>query len=416
MNNKKQERMAKRDNDGRNFILDKINDPEFIKGFGHYMKINDNLILPKYQDVIYSKSSSVDVGELICSQKKFLKQRLDKSLNPVGDGVYFLVPLASIMALPPNYQSNRVLPVKKMFSKRLSSDKLLTITLITGMQNHGDDNNGGKLWSGMCFALLGYRTNGRLKPKQFGDIYQACVAYLNDFITAYKLFRHDHTISNVTPRTLPGRVEYFHDTSSGLSTKRIMRVHDNEITDLWSKRLPFKEEMQSIELLTEYLPADKTAHYALRIGEQSITNLCLGQFEDCILNSDRFTELVLREVLRKELGLKDSEMNKYRNLYSTQYPNSAVVQVLADKFNIKGNAIITNWFRKSREVRNNIIHKLDFESISPEIAKEAIEYNMRIINLVTSNASGNFDWYKIIPDTFSKLFLNGKPMETKKRK
>ena len=43
------------------FVLKMIDDPKFIKGFGHYVKFNDTIIVPKHQDVIYAKTGSLDV-------------------------------------------------------------------------------------------------------------------------------------------------------------------------------------------------------------------------------------------------------------------------------------------------------------------------------------------------------------------
>ncbi len=397
---KKQEK--KRVDEGMKFVIGMINDEKFIEGFGRYIKFNNQIVVPKYQDVIYSKTKTIDVAELSKMQRKYL---VSHGFPDLQNAMYFLVPISSVIALPAGYQSNRVL-----LKDDMNVDKILSITLINGVQNHGKDDGGDELYSGVCYGLIGYKTSAPINNSSALGIYDQCIEYLNDFITAYKLFRHDHTVRNVTIRTLPGRVEYYTEKHGELSKKKIARFHDNDIADLWSKRLPFKHEMVEIEKLSEFLPSDKTAHYALRIAEESISNLCLGQFEDCVLNSDRFAEIVLRDVLKHELNLSSDEMGTYKNLWSTDYPGTAVIQVLAERFGVRGNAILDKWHKKSRTARNNIVHKLEVSSITADVAYDAIKHNMLIVDLMVGKSGHDFSWYKLPTNTFSTLFMNGRPI------
>ncbi len=278
---------------------------------------------------------------------------------------------------------------------------------ITGIQNHGNDDDGDALFSGICYGFLGYRKPSTIKEAEIMTIYEECVGYLNDFITAYKLFRHDHTVHNVTIRTLPSIVGYYTEESGKVSDKKLARLHGNDLADIWSKRLPLKTEMDEIRTLSEFLPSNKIAHYALRIAERSITDICLGQYEDGVLNADRFAELALRDILQQELNLTTEEMGNYQNLWSKKHPDTAVIQVLTDKFKIKGNATLDKWYKKSRTARNDVVHKLDISSVTPEVAFEAVKYNTLIVHLMASKSALGFEWYKLPPDTFSKLFMNG---------
>lgn len=402
----RRKREKSRVDDGMKFVIEKINDENFIKGFGHYIKFNNQIIVPKYQDVVYSKTRTIDIPELVEMQRKYL---LDNGFPDLRNATYFLVPISAVIALPAGYHANRVL-LKD--ATEMDIDKILSVTLINGIQNHGKDDDADELYSGVCYGFIGCKTPEKIKSSEVLKTYEQCVDYLNDFITAYKLFRHDHTVNNVTIRTLPGRVEYYTEEDGKLSGKKIARFHDNDIADLWSKRLPFKDEMPDIKNLSEFLPSNRIAHYALRIAEESITNLCLGQFEDCILNSDRFAEIVLREILQQELNLSPDEMGNYRNLWSTDRPDSAVIQTLASKFNIKGDATLDKWYKKSRTARNDIVHKLDVNSVTPDVAYEAMKHNMLIVNLMVSKSTKDFQWYKLPPNTFSTLFMNGRPLNT----
>jgi hypothetical protein len=390
------------------FIIDTLDDEAFLQSIGQYIKFNDDFILPKYQDVLYSQTDKIETAKIIQDQVDYLSKGTEKVPKRV-DGIFFLVPLSAVMALPPNYHANRVI-----LKSDESLDYALSVTLVTGIQNNGTDNDGDNVISGIGFAVLGYRSPHIDDEADIGAIYSKCVDYLNDFITAYKLFRHDHTIHNVTIRTLPSSVEYYVRKGKKLSKKEYATSHANDLMDLWSKRLPDPQDLEHIKTLTELLPTEKSTHYILRIGEECISNICMAQYEDAIVNSDRFAELFLRDALRKELGLTADELSLYKELYSTKRPDKAVVQSLAVALNIKGDAVISKWYKHSRQIRNDITHKLELEAIDVNVALKAVECNMHLVDLVISKSDKDLRWYQIIPDSFSILFLSGKALSVKK--
>ena len=399
---RRQETERKRVIEGFTLISNMVDNQEFLDKFGHYIKIDDSFVCPKSQDVIYEKRANLDVDELISKQKAFLANRLDKKFIPKGDSLYFIAPLSSIIPLPSEYVASRV-----MAKNKNTVNYIIAITLVNGAEYAGDDGDGDKIYHGLSFAIIGYHSNKKLYKTVYGDIYEECVQYLNDFITAYKLFRHDHTINNVTIRTLPSQVAYYHQNKHGkLSNEETLMTHGNDLMDLWEKRLPenpatFESEFAE---LCEHLASDKVAQYILRLGEKSITEYCLGKYEDSIIDSDRFAELAMRDILRKELGLSDDELKTYKSLYSAKYPDSAVVQKLSEHLGCKGSHIIQKWYKHSRLVRNDIIHGLQIESTTTETAQNALRYNLQIVDLMAEKSAIDFHWYRLLQDSFSMLF------------
>ncbi len=108
--------------DGMDFVLEKINDADFIKGFGHYIKFDDQFVVPKYQDVLYAKTKTIDIPGLIEQQRKYLS---NNGFSVQCDGIYFLVPISAVIALPSGYQSNRI-----MLKDDVSVDKVMSVTLL----------------------------------------------------------------------------------------------------------------------------------------------------------------------------------------------------------------------------------------------------------------------------------------------
>ena len=399
---KKRAKNIKRTQESVEIILDLINDEGFIEAFGHYIKADDSIIFPKFQDVVYEKRHNIDVNETVSGQQNYLRNNTDGAFDAPWSAVYFLLPVSSIIAFPPGYTASRVIAN--------DSGKLelaLSITLINGMENVGKNGADEDMYHSLSFVLVGYYSKESIGRKKHLDIYLQCVEYLNDFLTAYKLYRHDHTVHNVTPRTLPQTVSYYTQTSEGgLSTEQFIMVHGNDLMDLWTKRLPEDPDKFITEFreLCEHLPQYPIAQYALRLGERSITNYCLGQYEDSILNADRYVELTLRDILRAELGLDDNQLADYKDLYSTNPSKKAVIQTLAEHLKCKGDAIISLWYEKSRIPRNDIVHKLSVKDLNPDNALEALKYSMQIVDLMADSSQYDFEWYRLIPKSFSELY------------
>lgn len=399
---KKRTAEARRIQEGVNNILALLNDKNFMESLGLYMKVGDSFILPKFQDVIYEKRHTIDVNEVITDQQDYLRNNISKGLEGAQYAIYFLLPINSIIALPPNYTACRAIAG--------SDEKLheaLSITLVNGMENTGKGSDDTDIFHSLSFVLVGYYSRHKVSKRERLDIYLKCIGYLNDFITAYKLYRHDHTIHNVTPRTLPEMIGYYTQSDGDeLSDEQFMIIHGNDLMDLWTKRLPEDPEkfVSEFRELCEHLPTYQVAHYALRLGEKSVTNYCLGQYEDSVLNGDRYVELALRDILRNELDLDEVQLSEYKDLYSTNPSKKAVIQTLADHLGCKGNAIISQWYEKSRKLRNDIVHKLSVEGLNPDNAQDALKYNMQLVDLMADNSQYDFEWYRLIPKSFSELF------------
>ena len=383
-------------------ITDLLEDKEYLNSYGHYQKVNNSFILPKPQDVVYETRGDLEVEKLILAQKSYLKDNVGKKLLPKGESVYFLIPLSSMIPLPSPYMANRGVG----YSNR-GIGHMLSTTLLNAIKNAGDDKNGNAIYHGASFALLGFHSNNKIQGKDLQNIYEELVMYLNDFITAYKLFRHDHTVHNVTTRTLPSTIAFYRQNKKGrISDEQLMTVHGNDLMDIWEKRLPEDPETFEAEFmeLCELLAFDRLTQYVLRIGERSVTDYCLGKYEDCVVNSDRFAELALRDILRRELNLSNDELKAYKSIYSTSGSNKAVVQTLASHFNCKGDSVIVKWFELSRKVRNGIVHGLDIVSIDAEAAQDALRFNLLIVDMMAEKSKHSFGWYRLLQKNFSELF------------
>jgi len=406
--NKKQSKEHERVRHSLKWLSETLQDESFLENYGMYIKSKDTYIATKIQEVNYEKTNSVDVKKFTEAQLDYLQKNTDGIITEDLNAIFFLVPLSAVIPLEPTYHSNRII-----MESETKLEKSLSITIINGLYKVGKDNEKKEALLGVSFAILAYRRDSEIKEKEIYDIYTECVDYLNDFITAYKLIRHDHTLRNVTTRTLPSLVEYYEYFDKHLSKMKLLQANGHDIGDAWSKRLPMPNEFDNLMIYAEYLPTDKTAHYILRIGERSIQNICMGEYEDAVINSDRFAELVMRNILKDTLGLSSSELSEYRILYSTSRTDRAVVQTLANKLGVKGNAILSEWFNNSRKARNDITHSLEIESIDVNKALKAVEYNMKIVNLMINKSSEDYHFYQIIPDTYSTLFLNGKKFAKK---
>lgn len=402
---KRQQKRNVRAKDGAEIIARLLNNKHFIKNYGKYIRVGEGIVYPKHQDIVYLKRDTIEIEKLILEQVKYVTKKINTGALPGGDSLYFLVPLSAIIALPQGYKANRAISKNETSTQ---FQKILSVTLINGAELEKESTgNEPPVFSGISFALIGIQLDTEINEEQYINYYLECVAYLNDFITAWKLFRHDHTIKNVTPRTLPECVDYYYiKRNTDKLKKGLMRVHGNDLADLWSKRLPESLETLETEMfrLCEYLPANSLAHYTLRIGERATTDFCLGQYEDSIINSDRYAELALRDILRHELNLNDEELGKYKTLYSANSNVKAVVQTLAKKLDCSGDAIISKWYTKARNIRNNITHRLDVAFITPDIAKDALQYNFKLVDLMAKKATNDFEWYSMMNKNFYSLF------------
>ena len=109
--NKKQrnEPGSKRIAESIQYILDAFENKDFLRGSGQYIKVNDSFVAPKYQDVIYAQTDKIHAESMIQDQINYLDQNVNSKVPNTVDGIFFVVPISSVVALPPNYHSNRII-------------------------------------------------------------------------------------------------------------------------------------------------------------------------------------------------------------------------------------------------------------------------------------------------------------------
>lgn len=365
--------------DGIDMILGKFGDQKFVDEHMPYLLDGDDIVFANLTDAVYKLRGEVDVEEETA--------RIVEHLETVADGFgaahgyAFVTACRSSIPLPNGYSANRVDPG----GGRTQFVKIINIAV--------DVSYGATMSKlGVSFLVFGALTDvGELDVK---DALDAGLQYLNDVLTSYRLIRHDHGIGSITPRQLVGAIDcYSVDGTAGVSVNPTdpIRIHANDVTDIWAKRLLMPHEFRDFVAACESLIQSPEVRYLLNLGVESVDNLCLGEFEDAILNSDRFMELSLRLSYKKHQELPNGRLRDLRSLYSSNPRTRTVLSALLPVLRLNLDEFLPRWSDNARKLRNRLAHELDFSVAKPDAAHAAVRYNMELIQKVT-HAFGEEHW------------------------
>ena len=357
-------------------LIEELLDKQKISERGMFAIRNDTIIAPKIQDIIYPRIlRSIDDEKLKAIILRVIGSINNKQCNKkIKSGTAFILPLTSTLALV----KGDYLAIRNV----QSSDKVLFVNhvnVILDLSNHNDAQ-----FYGCSFAICGILS---VKEKSVGDKtlldkYEESVQYLNDFITAYRLMKHDHNVHKITPQTLPGRISYVevqvcHSQVSIDHKNETFHYHD--LMDVRAKLLFASEVvMNTFHVFCEKIPPHPDIRYVLDLFLDSMNEFCLGRYEKCVTDSDLFVEYSTKLIWYKIPNLSKKEMP--RTFYSNG-KNKSIVTMIARELGVNGNAIIDKWFLKSRKLRNNFIHQMKYSALSDVSTQEAMKYNFEIISL-----------------------------------
>jgi len=379
-------------------ILELISNDDFIRKQAPYIRIDQHMIASKINNIIYEKRKQINVKEQIEGLINYLNKNLPG--HALAQGSVFLLPYSSIIGLPTPYHATRFYKDKGY---------LLFSIIVNVSANFGKDKE--PMLYGFSYIFCGKLYT--IESINIKNDFTESINYLNDVLTAYRLVRHDHNIQEVNIQKLPSNIDdYKVSLLPKLSLINLdpLKLHSHDLVDIWAKRFPDSNEaMQKFVEFSEKLPPHIEERYLLKIMIDSITKFCLGDLEDTVLDSDRFAELGLRFCFTKTTSLQSYDVSKLYNLYSKSDPNSAVLNILAEEFKLKGNHIISLWYKNSRMLRNDLVHGLKFNTLTRNKARNALKYNLEIVKLIADKVPID-DWsLKLLVmgvDTYNNLFEN----------
>lgn len=363
-------------------------DDAFMLQYGLYVKRAGKFIAPKIQDIVYERAiNNIDLEKIL---PVIIKNTI-KRIKDIGyvrkrrSGAVFLLPYSATFALVPgDYLACRV---NKSMDEVLFIDQINCINEFSGDKVKGQENYFGcsTLICGVLFATED------IEEKLYQESYDSAIEYVNDFITSYRLIRHDHTIYKLTKKTLPSNILGYYFTIQDCQIKDaklkdVKTGHLHDIIDLSNKLLwPYEEIKDDFAQYCEVLPYHKEIRYILDIMLDTLNCFCLGKYEDVVLFSDRYMELSLQVIFNKVPGLETVEFPDC--IYSRKPNNRAAIPMITEKIGLKGDAIISKWWQGSREVRNNLVHNLSSRNITEKQAMQCMRYNFELIYKIIDKLS-----------------------------
>jgi hypothetical protein len=381
---------------GVKLIVKLIADDNFIAHQGPYIRAGEHMIAPNIQSVIYDRREKFDHVAQIKGLVNYIGANLPK--YDLNFGVAHLIPYESVIGVPSPYYATRYYPDRK----------LLTFSvIINACANLGETDRPSLL--GFSYILCGQLAQSEIKEPR--EVLSESLPHLNDVLLAYTLTRHDHNVRTLTLEELPSFLEYYNFTirpTPAIGEAKSIQLHSHDVMDVWAKRLPdSKAELDRFVEYCKQLPLSPELRYLLGVMNSSIVSFCLGHLEDTVLDSDRFAELSLRLLFTIIIPPTTHDVSKLWTLYSTKYPNKAVINIIATELNLTGHSTIGEWHNKSHKVRNKLTHGLKFNEITRLKAQQALKYNLALVKLVVDHMP-NPNWAtKLLTlgyDTYFELF------------
>jgi hypothetical protein len=350
-------------------IFDLMSDKAFTSNHMPFLEDEGHVVLGSFSEAIYALRAEIDVKELL---ENGLRSALE--LVPhykAGRGYAFVSSVTSVIPLPPGYTASRYMPELDKMVFALSGSFPVKVSF-----GASESRTGGSL---IIFGVLG---QDDLDQRAAFD---AALSYANDVLTSYRLVRHDHGISPLPARQMPGSFDCYSLSFAGglvISDPEQLSIHANHTMDIWAKRSLLPEEYQEFLSHLEGLVFSPQVRYLLNLAVSSIDDLCLGQFESAVLNSDRYMELALRLCYLRDPRLPDDKLGRIVSVYSPNPKSSTLLSHLLPVLGLSLTPFIEEWASTSRRLRNAIAHKLDFSVVTPMGAHMAVEYNFALVRLL----------------------------------
>ena len=346
---------------------------EFLLRYGQYISIDGQLTLPKFQDYLATQIPKDNLASFTKSAIEQISKRLDFSTVS-----FFVLPITSMIPLPEGYIAQRI---------NLRSGVGLSVSIVNAIQALGTGE--ARQYMQACFLLCGYYDGSSQEnhTQQWEYIYSAIVSYANNFITAYKLTNHDHTIHEITELTQPSIVS--HTVIDAKSKNKITmnhRAHFHDMADKFCKKLPhYKHQLENLRIYCEDLTIDTEVHYLLRLMIRSIDYFCLGSYEDCILSIDQFSEIAIKYIAKHMPCFTDKEVRTFEAIVHTEKPEKGLVNQIFIRTGWKHPDCYGEWVL-ARKTRNNIMHGLKFDEATLDNARRVLRSDLRMVSFFTKQA------------------------------
>jgi hypothetical protein len=350
-------------------ILGLMSDEGFTSKHMPFLLDDEHLVLGSFTEAIYALRDEINVKEL-------LRSGLTNALSHVpqfhaSTGYAFVASITSVIPLPAGYTASRYLQSSNEMVFALSGSFPVKVAF-----GASESRAGGSL---LIFGVLAHDGLDQIES------FDMALGYANDVLTSYRLVRHDHGIQPLPARQMPGVFDcYTLSFAEGLlvSEPEPLSIHANDKMDVWAKRSLLPIEYQDLLTHLEGLINSPQVRYLLNLAVSSIDDLCLGQFESAVLNSDRFMELALRFCYLRHPELPNDKLGSIISVYSSKPRSSTLLSHLGPKLGINAPDFIEAWAASSRRLRNAVAHKLDFSVVTPQGAHLAVEYNLALVRLL----------------------------------
>lgn len=382
-------------------ILGLMGDEGFTSKHMPFLLDDEHLVLGSFTEAIYALRGEINVKELLRSG---LTTALDlvPHFHP-STGYAFVASITSVIPLPPGYTASRYSQSSEEMVFALSGSFPVKVAF-----GDSESRAGGSL---LVFGVLGHEHLDRM------DSFDKALSYANDVLTSYRLVRHDHGVQPLPARQMPGAFDcYTMSFGEGLviSDAEQLSIHANDKMDVWAKRSLLPTEHQDFLSRLEGLINSSEVRYLLNLAVSSIDDICLGQFESAVLNSDRFMELALRLCYLRHPELPNEKLGSIISVYSPKPKSSTLLSHLAPKLGVNATHFIEAWAANSRRLRNAVAHKLDFSVVTPRSAHLAVEYNLALVRLLAHKfpeADPDVRLLGDMVDVMERLFGRRRPSE-----
>ncbi|WP_456506253.1 hypothetical protein [Arthrobacter sp. UYCu723] len=344
-------------------------DENFTSEYMPYLHDDGNLVLGSFAEAVYALRSEINVEELLGNALRGVLARVPEFC--AEHGYAFVAATTSVIPLPPGYTASR-------YSKSAGEVIFAVSGSFPVKVSFGatESRAGGSI---LIFGVLGQTILDRRVSLDTG------LRYLNDVLTSYRIVRHDHGVQPISARQLPGVFDCYPITFAEepeISAPQPVTIHYNDKMDVWAKRSLLPVEYKEFLDYCEGLVFSPEVRYLLNLAITSIDDLCLGQFESAVLNSDRFMELALRLCYLRHPDLPDDKLGRLTSVYSTNPRVSTLLSSLAPVLGLDAGTVLEAWAASSRRLRNAVAHKLDFSVVTPQGAHLAVEYNLALVQQI----------------------------------
>ncbi len=376
-------------------------DENFTSEYMPYLHDDGNLVLGSFTEAVYALRAEINVEELLGNALRGVLGRIPEF--SAGHGYAFVAATTSVIALPPGYTASRYSKSAGEVIFAVSGSFPVKLSL-----GASESRAGGSI---LIFGVLG---KDLLDQRISLD---SALRYLNDVLTSYRIVRHDHGVQPISARQLPGVFDCYPITFAEqpeISAPEAVTIHYNDKMDVWAKRAFLPAEYKEFLDYCEGLVFSPEVRYLVNLAVTAIDDLCLGQFESAVLNSDRFMELALRLCYLRHPDLPDDKLVRLTSVYSTNPRAKTLLSSLAPVLGLSTGTFIDAWTASSRRLRNAVAHKLDFSVVTPQGAHLAAEYNLALVQQIAHKfpeSSRDVRLLGNMVDVYEQLFGRQRPYD-----